>query len=256
MSDIGLAGGVTSTSPGFSDLSSAQSDVGFTGSDQPTYYTGTNIRRTPVRSIPTAQLNLFDLLKGVTSKKVAKTVGDMIVPGRNTPLGVFSVLARNPTVSVMNAIAGAMMNMNKNVQQKTSGLLGGLKDEADKAKTGDAVGSMYDAFGNIVTVPNAPVTVEKLDPFGEGDFPTVKGAYSQPQFTFNPNEKVQPLNEMMYDAMGMKNQKFAFDMVDPAFEAKDFAPGGVFSVLGADRSGNIRREVDADGNVKYIDVGI
>jgi len=259
MSDIGLAGGITSVSPGFSDLSSAQSNIGFTGSEEsiPIYYPGTNIRINPRPTVaPRSQFNLFDLLKGTTAKDIGKTVGDMIVPGRNTPLGIFSVVAKNPTISVMNAIAGAMMNMNKNVQQTTSGLLGGLKDEAQKAKTGPTVDSMYDAFGNVVTAPNAPVKKEKLDAFGEGDFPTIKGAYSQPQLDYNPNEKVQPLNEMMFDAMGMKNQKFAFDMVDPAFEAKDFAPGGVFSVLGKDRSGNIRREVDADGNVKYIDVGI
>ena len=127
MSDIGLAGGITSTTPGFSDLASAQSDPTFTGTDQPIYYTGTNIRRTPVSTVaPTAQFNLFDFLKKATSKKVGKTIGDMIVPGRNTPLGIFSVLTRNPTVSVINALAGAMMNMNR--RQQTSGLLGGLKD--------------------------------------------------------------------------------------------------------------------------------
>ena len=168
MSDIGLAGGVTSTSPGFSDLSSAQSDVGFTGSDQPIYYTGTNIRRTPVRSIPTAQLNLFDLLKGVTSKsnkfgKVAKTVGDMIVPGRNTPLGIFSVFTRNPTVSVVNALAGAMMNMNKNLQQPSEGLLGGLKD-ISKSRADIEKDSIFDDFGNLVTVPTATVTGQTLAP--------------------------------------------------------------------------------------------
>ena len=256
MSDIGLAGGITSVTPGFSDLSSAQSDSSFTGSAQPTFYKGTNIVRTPVVTRPTtSQLNLFDLLKKATSRDVAKTVGDFIVPGRNTPLGIFSAVSRNPTVSVINALAGAIINANRKAREASGGLLGGLEEVA-QPKTGDAVGSMYDAFGNIVTVPNAPVTVEKLDPFGEGDFPTVKGAYSQPQFTFNPNEKVQPLDEMMYDAMGMKNQKFAFDMTDPAFEAKDFAPGGIFSVLGADRSGNIRREVSPDGRVSLIDVGI
>ena len=64
MSDIGLAGGVTSVSPGFSDLSSAQSDVGFTGSDQPTYYTGTNIRINPRPTVaPTPQFNILDFFK-------------------------------------------------------------------------------------------------------------------------------------------------------------------------------------------------
>jgi hypothetical protein len=88
----------------------------------------------------------------------------MVIPGRNTPLGIFSVVARNPTVSVMNALAGAMMNINKNFDQTTSGLLGGLKDEAEKAKTGDRVDSAYDAFGNIVTAPTATVTGQTLSP--------------------------------------------------------------------------------------------
>ena len=165
MSDIGLAEGVTSTRPGFSDLSSAQSDVGFTGSDQPTYYTGTNIRINPRPTVaPTPQFNILDFLKGTTAKDIGKTVGDMIIPGRNTPLGIFSVVTKNPTISVLNALAGAMMNVNKNVQQTTSGLLGGLKDEAKKSKTGDAVGSMYDAFGNIVTAPTPTVTGQTLAP--------------------------------------------------------------------------------------------
>ena len=167
MSDIGLAGGVTSVSPGFSDLSSAQSDIGFTGSEEsfPVTYPGTNIRITPSPTVaPTPQFNILDFLKSTTAKDIGKTVGDMVIPGRNTPLGIFSVVARNPTVSVLNALAGAMMNVNKNVPQTTSGLLGGLKDEAKKSKTGDAVGSMYDAFGNIVTAPTGTVTGQTLSP--------------------------------------------------------------------------------------------
>jgi hypothetical protein len=167
MSDIGLAGGVTSTSPGFSDLASAQSDSTFTGTDQPIYYTGTNIRRTPVSTVaPTPQFNLFDFLKSATSKKVGKTIGDMIVPGRNTPLGIFSVLTRNPTVSVVNALAGAMMNMNR--RQQTSGLLGGLKD-ISKSRADIEKDAMYDDFGNLVTVPTATVTGQTLAPMVNRD---------------------------------------------------------------------------------------
>ena len=55
-------------------------------------------------------------------------------------------------------------NVNKNVQQTTSGLLGGLKDEAEKAKTGDRIDSVYDAFGNVVTAPTATVTGQTLAP--------------------------------------------------------------------------------------------
>ena len=167
MSDIGLAGGITSTTPGFSDLASAQSDPTFTGTDQPIYYTGTNIRRTPVSTVaPTAQFNLFDFLKRATSKKVGKTIGDMIVPGRNTPLGIFSVLTRNPTVSVINALAGAMMNMNR--RQQTSGLLGGLKD-INKSRADIEKDTMYDEFGNLVTVPTATVTGQTLAPMVNRD---------------------------------------------------------------------------------------
>ena len=167
MSDIGLAGGVTSVSPGFSDLSSAQSDIGFTGSEEsfPVTYPGTNIRINPRPTVaPTPQFNILDLIKGTTAKDIGKTVGDMIIPGRNTPLGIFSVVAKNPTLSVMNALAGAMMNMNKNVDKTTSGLLGGLKEEAEKAKTGPTVDSAYDMFGNIVTAPTATVTGQTLSP--------------------------------------------------------------------------------------------
>ena len=167
MSDIGLAGGITSTTPGFSDLASAQSDPTFTGTDQPIYYTGTNIRRTPVSTVaPTAQFNLFDFLKKATSKKVGKTIGDMIVPGRNTPLGIFSVLTRNPTVSVINALAGAMMNMNR--RQQTSGLLGGLKD-INKSRADIEKDTMYEEFGNLVTVPTATVTGQTLAPMVNRD---------------------------------------------------------------------------------------
>ena len=167
MSDIGLAGGITSTTPGFSDLASAQSDPTFTGTDQPIYYTGTNIRRTPVSTVaPTAQFNLFDFLKKATSKKVGKTIGDMIVPGRNTPLGIFSVITRNPTVSVINALAGAMMNMNR--RQQTSGLLGGLKD-INKSRADIEKDTMYDEFGNLVTVPTATVTGQTLAPMVNRD---------------------------------------------------------------------------------------
>ena len=167
MSDIGLAGGITSTTPGFSDLASVQSDPTFTGTDQPIYYTGTNIRRTPVSTVaPTAQFNLFDFLKKATSKKVGKTIGDMIVPGRNTPLGIFSVLTRNPTVSVINALAGAMMNMNR--RQQTSGLLGGLKD-INKSRADIEKDTMYDEFGNLVTVPTATVTGQTLAPMVNRD---------------------------------------------------------------------------------------
>ena len=167
MSDIGLAGGITSTTPGFSDLASAQSDPTFTGTDQPIYYTGTNIRRTPVSTVaPTAQFNLFDFLKKATSKKVGKTIGDMIVPGRNTPLGIFSVLTRNPTISVINALAGAMMNMNR--RQQTSGLLGGLKD-INKSRADIEKDTMYDEFGNLVTVPTATVTGQTLAPMVNRD---------------------------------------------------------------------------------------
>jgi len=167
MSDIGIAGGVTSVSPGFSDLSSAQSDVGFTGSEEsfPVTYPGTNIRINPRPTVaPTPQFNILDFLKSQTTRDIGKTVGDMIIPGRNTPLGIFSVVAKNPTVSVLNALAGAMMNMNKNVQQTTSGLLGGLKEEAEKAKTGPTVDSAYDMFGNIVTAPTPTVTGQTLAP--------------------------------------------------------------------------------------------
>ena len=167
MSDIGLAGGITSTTPGFSDLASAQSDPTFTGTDQPIYYTVPNIRRTPVSTVaPTAQFNLFDFLKKATSKKVGKTIGDMIVPGRNTPLGIFSVLTRNPTVSVINALAGAMMNMNR--RQQPSGLLGGLKD-ISKSRADIEKDTMYDDFGNLVTVPTATVTGQTLAPMVNRD---------------------------------------------------------------------------------------
>ena len=167
MSDIGLAGGITSTTPGFSDLASVQSDPTFTGTDQPIYYTGTNIRRTPVSTVaPTAQFNLFDFLKKATSKKVGKTIGDMIVPGRNTPLGIFSVLTRNPPVSVINALAGAMMNMNR--RQQPSGLLGGLKD-ISKSRADIEKDTMYDEFGNLVTVPTATVTGQTLAPMVNRD---------------------------------------------------------------------------------------
>ena len=167
MSDIGLAGGITSTTPGFSDLASAQSKSSFTGSEEsiPINYPGTNIRIKPRPTVaPTPQFNILDFLKSQTTRDIGKTVGDMVIPGRNTPLGIFSVVARNPTVSVLNALAGAMMNVNKNVQQTTSGLLGGLKDEAEKAKTGDRVDSVYDAFGNVVTAPTATVTGQTLAP--------------------------------------------------------------------------------------------
>ena len=167
MSDIGLAGGITSTTPGFSDLSSAQSDMGFTGSEEtiPINFPGTNIRINPRPTVaPTSQFNILDFLKSTTAKDIGRTVEDMVIPGRNTPLGIFSVVAKDPTISVVNALAGAMMNANKNVQQTTSGLLGGLKDEAKKANTGDAVGSMYDAFGNIVTAPTATVIGQTLAP--------------------------------------------------------------------------------------------
>jgi len=177
MSDIGLADGITSTTPGFSDLASAQSNMGFTGSEEsiPINYPGTNIRINPRPTVaPTPQFNILDFLKGTTAKDIGKTVGDMIIPGRNTPLGIFSVVAKNPTISVMNALAGAMMNVNKNVQQTTSGLLGGLKDEAKKANTGDSVGSMYDAFGNIVTAPTATVTGQTLSPAADRDWETTQ----------------------------------------------------------------------------------
>ena len=167
MSDIGLAGGITTTTPGFSDLASAQSNMGFTGSEEsiPINYPGTNIRINPRPTVdPTPQFNILDFLKSQTTRDIGKTVGDMVIPGRNTPLGIFSVVARNPTVSVLNALAGAMMNVNKNVQQTTSGLLGGLKDEAEKAKTGDRIDSVYDAFGNVVTAPTATVTGQTLAP--------------------------------------------------------------------------------------------
>ena len=167
MSDIGLAGGVTSVSPGFSDLSSAQSDYSFGGSDTPTFFTGTNIRRTPVAPPPppppATKFNIMDLLKGTTAQDITKTVGDMIVPGRNTPLGIFSVFTRNPTVSVVNALAGAMMNMNKNLQQPSEGLLGGLKD-ISKSRADIEKDSMFDDFGNLVTVPTATVTGQTLAP--------------------------------------------------------------------------------------------
>ena len=167
MSDIGLAGGITSTTPGFSDLSSAQSNMGFTGSEEPIpiSFPGTNIWMNPRPAVaPTPQFNILDLLKGTTGRDISNTIGDMIIPGRNTPLGILSVVTKNPTISVMNAIAGAMMNINKNVQQKTSGLLGGLKEEAQKATTGPTVDSAYDAFGNIVTAPTATVTGQTLSP--------------------------------------------------------------------------------------------
>jgi hypothetical protein len=167
MSDIGLAGGITSVSPGFSDLSSAQSNIGFTGSEEsfPVTYPGTNIRINPRPTIAqTPQFNILDFFRGTTAKDIGKTVGDMIIPGRNTPLGIFSVVAKNPTISVMNALAGAMMNINKNVDQTTSGLLGGLKEEAEKAKTGPTVDSAYDMFGNIVTAPTPTVTGQTLAP--------------------------------------------------------------------------------------------
>jgi len=167
MSDIGIAGGVTSVSPGFSDLSTAQSDVGFTGSEEslPITYPGTNIRITSSPTVAsTPQFNILDFLKSTTAKDIGKTVGDMVIPGRNTPLGIFSVVAKDPTISVMNALAGAMMNINKNVQQTTSGLLGGLKEEAEKAKTGPTVDSAYDMFGNIVTAPTPTVTGQTLTP--------------------------------------------------------------------------------------------
>ena len=167
MSDIGIAGGVTSVSPGFSDLSTAQSDVGFTGSEEslPITYPETNIRITSSPTVaPTPQFNILDFLKSTTAKDIGKTVGDMVIPGRNTPLGIFSVVAKDPTISVMNALAGAMMNINKNVQQTTSGLLGGLKEEAEKAKTGPTVDSAYDMFGNIVTAPTPTVTGQTLTP--------------------------------------------------------------------------------------------
>ena len=115
---------------------------------------------------PTAQFNLFDFLKKATSKKVGKTIGDMIVPGRNTPLGIFSVLTRNPTVSVINALAGAMMNMNR--RQQTSGLLGGLKD-INKSRADIEKDTMYDEFGNLVTVPTATVTGQTLAPMVNRD---------------------------------------------------------------------------------------
>ena len=141
MSDIGIAGGVTSVSP------------------------GTNIRITSSPTVaPTPQFNILDFLKSTTAKDIGKTVGDMVIPGRNTPLGIFSVVAKDPTISVMNALAGAMMNINKNVQQTTSGLLGGLKEEAEKAKTGPTVDSAYDMFGNIVTAPTPTVTGQTLTP--------------------------------------------------------------------------------------------
>jgi hypothetical protein len=167
MSDIGIAGGVTSVSPGFSDLSSAQSNMGFTGSEEPIpiNFPGTNIRINPRPAVaPTPQFNILDFLKSTTAKDIGRTVGDMVIPGRNTPLGIFSVVAKDPTISVVNALAGAMMNMNKNVQQTTSGLLGGLKDEAEKAKTGPTVDSAYDMFGNIVTAPTPTVTGQTLAP--------------------------------------------------------------------------------------------
>lgn len=166
MSDIGIAG-VTGTSPGFSDLGLAQSNIGFTGTEEsiPIFYPGTNIRIKPRPTIlPTPQFNFLDFLKGTTAKDIGKTVGDMIIPGRNTPLGIFSVVAKNPTISVMNALAGAMMNINKNVDETTSGLLGGLKEEAEKAKTGPTVDSAYDMFGNIVTAPSATVSGQTLAP--------------------------------------------------------------------------------------------
>jgi hypothetical protein len=166
MSDIGLAGGVTSVSPGFSDLSSAQSDFGFSGSEEtiPINFPGTNIRISPRPTVaPTPQFNILDFLKSQTARDIGKTVGDMVIPGRNTPLGIFSVVARNPTVSVVNALAGAMMNVNKKIQEPSGGLLGGLKDVA-QPKTGDAVDSMYDAFGNVVTAPTATVTGQTLAP--------------------------------------------------------------------------------------------
>ena len=65
-----------------------------------------------------------------------------------------------------------------------------------------------------------------------------------------------PLNEYLFDRSGMKPKMKGFDITDPMFDAKDFYPGGDFSRLRKDSSGNERIEVLPDGRVVITDVGI
>jgi hypothetical protein len=250
---------------GLESLARAQSDPTFTGDSEPLFFPGTNILRKPKPPPKLVEYTLPQVLGGLGSfigydrkKGIGENIADMITPGRKSPLGVLSLFAPEkvaPQISLLNSAIGAYINAQRNVNLQ--------EQEAEKDRTPTreeqirgSITPTYDEFGNPSFGASPEVKVEKLDPFGEGDFPTVKGAYSQPQFNFDPNVNVAPMDEFGFDAMGMRNQRYAFDMLDPAFDARDFDAGGTFSSLGLDRSGNIRREVDADGNVRLIDVGI
>ena len=65
-----------------------------------------------------------------------------------------------------------------------------------------------------------------------------------------------PLNEYLFERSGMKPKMKGFNITDPMFDAKDFYPGGDFSTLRKDSSGNERIEVLPDGRVVITDVGI
>lgn len=78
--------------------------------------------------------------------------------------------------------------------------------------------------------------------------------YVSPKLKKTEGEPIQnTINEMMFDAMSMK-PKYAFDLKE--IDASDFQPGGVYSAIGNERSGNYRTIKRPDGGLEVIDIGI
>lgn len=199
-----------------------------------------------------------------------------------TPLGpIAALMGRNQLAIAPNLQGSKGVNYDPKLDpaspeyQGPKGLLGGIGSTIEAltfggarpiTKTGEGIIDLIqgqDAQKEMKDAVDQTGNNLQLDPRSNQDLQLVPNNQAQKISTdlkyvsprvekIKGEPKQDRLNEMMFDAAGLSS-KYAFDMKE--IDASDFQPGGPYSVMGKDRSGNYRLDRKPDGGFKLVDIG-
>ena len=205
MSDIGLAGGVSSADVNFQDLQEAQSDPSFQGVGS--FFPGTNIQRQRPQGKPFSVRQrekealagvdpLLNLLRYNTNKSFFDNVLDYAIPksvrpSGKTNLGAFKMLLPDtPTRTILSILDGALSSYDE-TKKETTDVVDKLTSEAVKAE--DTIQSglldlIPERFRPVPAVP-VPTKPQTFDILEKRALPRL-----DPDLQLIPNESVPQVN--------------------------------------------------------------
>ena len=208
------------------------------------------------------QQTLPEIVRSGPISRLARGIGSVLQGGASKAVNTTKEALDGGIGYMKNALGGlSFEDITNSVNEAVSNLFPArdtsmnVGTEAD-LMLGDTFPEVYRGGKGTASIPDALYPGQNT--FGSsGPLPMNTGiaglSYVNPQQTFDSRVSVLPIDQLMFDRMGMK-PRYDFDIKE--LDAKDFQPGGEYSAIGKNRSGNFRVVQRPDGGLNFVDVGI